>query len=139
MKALKKIKFIIEWIPVLWNNAYDYDYQSALNVLRYQLQRTRKHLHKHNSIIDNEEVVLQLDTVDSLFQKVSEDPEDEWSVHWNMYHNTDDLESLDSFNKPCPAGEEAHKEASDLGALRTERNWLKLWHYIYANMRNWWD
>ena len=53
IKIFRKIKRIIDYIPVLWDNE-DWDVSNLLNLIDYKVSRMAKYVRKNNYIIDEE-------------------------------------------------------------------------------------
>lgn len=121
-----------DFAPLLWQDN-DYDFNATLHIVRFKLRRLRKHLEDHSIIAHAEDHVAELARADVLLRNViEEDPDDEWSMHYNQWHIGKDL------NEDCGAKEECHKSCN-ASMDRMQRNWFKLWAYVANRARGWWD
>lgn len=122
-----------DWAPLLWHDE-DWDYAYLLRIMRFKVLRMRKHMEKRAIIAHAEDHTAEMAIADVLFRNVvEEDPDDEWSMHYNQWHI-----GL-KFNEHCKAPGAACRLALNYSAKRGRRNWKKLWRHLDRYMQGWWD
>lgn len=121
-----------DYAPLLWDDR-DWDFNGVLRLARFKLRRLRDHIDHHAYIAHREDVVAELAHMDVLLRNVVEDdPDDEWSMHFNQW----DLHTKGF--KDCKNQTE-HKQSLKQSWLRERRNWHRLWDYFEKHAQNWWD
>jgi hypothetical protein len=126
-----KIKRIIDWFPLLWKDQ-DWDYGYLLIILKHKLKRMRDCLNENNIIRDLEKTCKEIDQVIEAIDSYRDDPNDEWTIHWNLHHkNGRNL-------RDCPYPGACH-DASEASMKREQQNWSKIWALLDKYGRNFWD
>jgi hypothetical protein len=122
-------KKLYDYAPILWEDR-DFDHGYLLRMMRFKIRRMREHMEKHAIIAHAEDYVAEMALADVLLRNVQdEDPDDEWSLHWNQWHN----------KFKCSASKKVCNKALSDTHRRTERNWKRLWRHMDKYMRGWWD
>lgn len=126
------VKRVYDYLPLLWEDE-DYDFNATLRLMRFKLLRLRRHMEGHKIIAHAEDVVAELARTDVLLRNiVEEDPDDEWSLHWNQWHaGVTDLNDCKN-KREC-------RRANQASFKRNERNWHRLWRYLDKHARGFWD
>lgn len=120
------------YAPVIWEDR-DFDFIPFLKIIRLKLLRVRKVMENHSMAAHAEDRVAELAKADVLLRNVlEEDPDDEWSMHYNQWH----IGQRDGIN--CKVRRDCD-HALVASANRTERNWRRLWRHIEKYSRGWWD
>jgi len=121
------VKRIIDYAPILWNDR-DWDYSFLLRLLKFKLSRMETVCGSPKShAADWEQIKVELATAQLLISKIEDDPDDEWSLHWDQYH-------LSRCKDKCECD-----TARLLSEQRRIRNWHALWKYLDKHMPRWWD
>ncbi len=124
---LNRLKRIIEWVPILWNDE-DWDYAYLLKIIDYKLGRMKLSM-RDGHATDSPKRAHEISTAQFLLWNMDHDPDDEWDLWYNT-HAAEDLSD--------PMTKEKRK-ALKLSGERRERNWAAFWEFMSKNMRNWWD
>lgn len=122
---------IWDYAPLLWEDR-DWDYAYLLRMMRFKIQRMRKSMERNTVIANAEDYVAETAAIDVLLRNViDEDPDDEWSMHYDMCddHTT-------GFGA-CKNRLE-HGTAFSLSAAREKRNWKALWRHFDKYLLGWW-
>lgn len=126
------IRKMWDYAPILWEDM-DCDYIYLLRLMRFKIRRMRDLIGEDDFIAHTEDVVAEMAKADVLLRNVvDEDPDDEWSEHYNQFC------IYKKITDPC-GNEELHLKALRLTALRDKRNWLNLWKYLSKHAQGWWD
>ena len=105
---ISKIKNIIRWLPVLWND-YDWDHWFIYQILKTKLKHQSRHLKQNYDFVHSQRINLCI----RLIEKVQNEEYIDLSQPWTK-------ESMDhSFNK--------HKKARKLLFKLLEHNIEKWW------------
>lgn len=165
----RRIKRLIKWIPVIWNSYYDWDYRSAIDVFRYQLERIADMLEsdksisveaKHNATrictalrlmdkVYNEEYVMEyLTEVERIYGKstyefvpVNKKGEkiDITTTGENIYYRMDTVWERD-YTKDEIKQIDTHNNELFLKSLEKQKKAHRiLWAFIEHNIQHWWD
>lgn len=127
------LKRLYEYAPLLWEDN-DYDFNSVLHIMRFKFKRLRNHIERDGIGVHSEDRVAELARVDVLLRNVmDEDPDDEWSTHYNQWHTGK------AINEPCALGDTVCYKAIMASHKREVQNWTKLWKFIQDHMQGWWD
>jgi hypothetical protein len=123
---------VYDYLPFLWEDR-DWDFNCTLRLVRFKLRRLKGHLERHSILAHTEDRVAELAKVDVLLRNIlDEDPDDEWSQHYNQW----DIGTKSW--KECKNKRE-HYRSLRLTRRREERNWHRVWRYIDKYARGWWD
>jgi len=150
----KKCKRFIEFAPEIWNGN-DYDYQSAVDLFSYQLERLADELESKNPHVDTKHQVARIHATVEMIQKVYGEEYLERPLHImeRMYGECSfsfkPFEDTDSFEVELvwdrAVDEEHNKEINETyNAMMQhaykdhERAHATLWKYVEHNIRNWW-
>lgn len=125
------LKRVYEYAPILWDDR-DWDYAHLLILLKYKLRRMRPVIENGIGAHSNLRSI-EIHQAEVMIDNVFEDPDDEWSLHHDQWHQNKDL------NDPCPQSEEECHKALTASAERSERNWHTLWKYMDEHCQGWWD
>lgn len=145
----------MSFLPVIWKG-YDFDYMSAIELFKHQLNRTADFLESDSAYgLNSKKDASKIRTAIRLMDKVyDEEYLNEWTKDIKAKYGDDilDLEPMDS-SKPysgfleCkydnhPDSEKIKKEiSSQLMKSLDKHNRANriLWKYIGHNIQNWWD
>jgi hypothetical protein len=123
---------LYDYAPLLWEDR-DWDHAHLLRMMRFKINRMRHHMETHAIIAHAEDHVAEMAQAEVMLRNIDdEDPDDEWSMHWNQWHV-----SLKDFND-CkdPLGCQKALRATH---RRERRNWHGLWKHLDKYMQGWWD
>lgn len=128
-----RLRNIVAWLPILWHDE-DYDFTYTLRILRFKFKRLRQHMEQHTFIAHAEDVIAELAQADVYLRNVGdEDPDDEWSMHYDQWHTGLGI------NRPCGAGKKVCLKSLGDSAKRSRRNWRRVWRHIEKHAEGWWD
>lgn len=154
MRFFAKIRRVIEYLPIIWRTR-DFDYQYALDIFRYQLERTANFFESNKTYsADAKQYASRIRTAIKLMDKVyNEEYGTEYQDKLNAIYGQDALE----FQKVHKINGEIHcrfkfetwNNAKEIRAkfnqlfLESQKKQEKahriLWDFIAHNIRNWWD
>lgn len=132
MRYVRKVKKLIDWFPLIWKDE-DWDYAYLLTLIGYKLKRMRECIHSNDVIAHAENVANEILEAEIMIRNIADDPDDEWSLHYNQWHSC-----KSSVSEPCQAEGECRKTL-ELSAKRSEKNWHKLWKHLDKYSQGWWD
>lgn len=127
-----QIKHVVAWLPLLWKDR-DWDYGFLLEILKFKLQRMAVCIDRNDAITDKQEVCRQIYSVVNAIRDYEDDPDDEWTKHWEIYHK-----NLKQKLDDCVNHSECRK-ASNASAQREQRNWARIWTLLNKHGQNFWD
>jgi hypothetical protein len=152
-----RIKNIIKWIPILWNQ-FDWDYNYALEVFKFQLKKTSEYLNSDdartlsakfysgrintiiklmNKVYEDDYSMEYLDKVKALYPELSfktkfiETEKGNFSIKYE-FELSESEEVIDKVN----ASLDLHRK---LSYEKQEKAHRILWKLIERNIRNLWD
>ncbi len=129
---LKKIKKLIEWLPIIWKDE-DWDFAYLLILIKYKLSRMEKIIGSNKSFAAQwEDRKLELVKAQLLISNYQDDPVDEWILHFNRWHGPE------LGFKDCDNAKACHK-ANTASYKRERRNWASIWNHISKYGEGWWD
>lgn len=159
----RRVKRTIDFLPIIWNG-YDFDYGCALDLFRYQLERTADFLDSDRANnIDAKKISFRIKTATTLMQKVYND---EYEMEWMdqiqkefgptalnlksvlIKKDTPGLEELTghylykSEYEDWDNAEEIRERISVLSVQSREKQKKAeriLWQWINHNIKCWWD
>jgi hypothetical protein len=76
-----------QYAVFLWDDK-DYDWSFALSLFQFKLKRIRKHILKHDIIVDADKIGAEMQEVIDLIDKLSDenwgdkDYEEKWNLMW---------------------------------------------------------
>ncbi len=112
-RFFKKIKRVLDFLPIIWKG-YDYDHAHAIDLFKYQLERTADFLESDKAYRGSAKLQAQkIRTAINLINKVYEE---EYVKEW--------------YNNKITIQEAIKKQ---------ERAHQLLWKYIEHNIGEWWD
>jgi len=121
-----------EYAPLLWEDR-DYDHAHLLRMMRFKINRMRRHMEKHAIIAHAEDHVAEMAQMDVMLRNVEdEDPDDEWSMHWNQWHMH--LKNLNDCKDSVGC-----QKALRATSRRERRNWHAIWKHLDKYAGGWWD
>ena len=144
-QLIYKIKRIIDFIPILWKS-HDFDYVYSIDLFKYQLERTAKHIELHGVTEDKKHTINRIKTAIRLLDKV-----------YNEEYVNDYLDVIESKYgkgafKLTPSENNTYKIEIESEEIKKEIYQLTLnslakqnkahrilWNFIEWNIRNWWD
>ena len=155
----RKTKRLIEFTPIIWNS-YDWDYNYAIDLFIFQLERIAKSLESPNSYgVDSKQRAMRIRTAVKLMRKVYDDyyemeyfdeMEKKYGKHQFNFIQKDDDPTL--YTISTRYGEEGQYTEEKLIKIKEEENDLRLkaqkkqekaerilWELINHNLRWWWD
>lgn len=154
-RIFKKIKRIIDYIPILWNNE-DWDYEHLLELIEFKLRRMKKCIRQNNIIVENEIQEIEdgidrtLKAIDNYLYYIENfpmlDPEESYNIemYWkkNEDRNTSSMAYRFVDGKDVPEDHEFHKYNEKYIKrlyLWQQSNWNRIWNTIRDNSQKWWD
>lgn len=121
-----------EYAPLLWSDR-DYDFVHLLRIMRFKLRRMRTHTESYAILAHAKDVVAELAQADVMLRNlVDEDPDDEWSMHWNQWHMN--IKGLGDCKDPIGC-----RKARRATSRRERRNWHAIWSHLDKYAGRWWD
>jgi hypothetical protein len=152
-----KIKRVIDFLPIIWNG-HDYDSHYAIQLFKYQLQRTadmfdgnhaygehaqlnaqkiRTAIRLMDKIYDGEYENEYMDIIDNLYGK----------TEFNFLSNNDPPNTYRlEVRNPSAVDEKHQKEINDVRYRMSKVSMEKhnrahriLWKFIEHNIQRWWD
>lgn len=142
---------------LLWND-YDYDFGYSLTLLEYKLERTARHILKHNFITDAGEIFQEISHVRMLINQYQEGdflPElmeahnAKWGEMELFFVPAEAYPGLSEMHHRFPGHEYTEEQ---LKLERQERHdiyvaqgdaqhkcWEEIWSSINKNAQRWWD
>ena len=127
---IRKLIRLYQWLPVIWKDE-EWDYNYLLDIIKYKLSRMEKVIGSPRSFAAHwEQRRVELAQAQLLISKFHDDPDDEWTAHYNQYHTGEGLS--------CPA-ETTCRLSLSASHKRTERNWKAIWKHFEKCGRGWWD
>jgi len=150
----RRLLRLVEWLPVIWKGG-DYDYNYAIDVFKYQLERTANYISTNGHLENGAEVVLQIRTAVDLINKVYnngyideaeeqferqygsseifftdyDDDNFEINIWWESAINSEHNDEINEFYKAHMM--QAHN--------KEKRGKEVLWKYIHKHIDTWWD
>lgn len=112
MKYIRKIKNIITWLPVLWEDE-NFDYAFLLRVIEFKCDKIADHIQKHHLITDADKVAEELRQVRQLI-----------FAYEHVFDN----------DKPTK-----RKDWARLALKAEQAAWNAIWDHIKTHGRGWWD
>lgn len=150
----RRVRRLIEWLPVIWKGD-DYDYQYAINVFKYQLERTANFIETSGNLENSKLVVSQIRTATDLIDKTysegyMEEAEDQFERQYGQceisFHEYDDENFELSLWWPSAEDSVHNDEINQFHTAhmmaahnKTRRGKDILWRYINKNIETWWD
>ena len=150
------IRRVVEYTPVLWEDR-DFDYFYTLKMLRYKLERTRKHIVGHQIIADADKIGEQIQHAENLIKRLMNDQysiieEDAHELKWGkMEHDFIDWAGDEQFrewkahrtNATTPELQKQEREEQmviyDKAIAERQADWNKLWDHLKNTMMGYWD
>lgn len=137
------IKKSIQYSIVLWND-YDWDYTSILCILKYKIQRTRKHLETCSVHCSHENSIKKMKVVEHILQRLIDNDycSEEYDQHHEKYKWKDYLKKVE--NHTCylwDPPEEYRKESKrllDKSAKLEQHDWEQLFKLLNKHIKHWW-
>jgi hypothetical protein len=126
----KSVARLWVWLPVIWRDR-DYDYGFLLTLIDFKLSRMKPVIGSGYSV-HAQDYALQIEKARLLIRNIHEDPDDEFSAHYDQW------DGLGDNYEECDAHEE-HSAALVASMKRDRRNWHALWKHFNKYMRGWWD
>jgi len=159
----RRVKRTVEYLPIIWRG-YDFDYQYAIELFKYQLERTAEFLDSDRAYgMDAKKNSFRIKTAIALMQKVYDDEYgSEWVEQIQKEYGPTVLnftfEEIDENHPEFPefAGnsflkseyeywdnaKEVQRRISELiqiGQKKQEKAERILWQWINHNIKSWWD
>lgn len=153
IRFCKKIKKIIEWLPVLWRDE-DWDFEYMLDMLEYKLKRISNEIHKNNIIAKEaqREVFIGINQTLDHIKNYRNDTEAFKEIHGDFYIPIDyKHEKLPdgcyrmitiNENTRLPLTEEedeAYGKWLKESYIFQQREWDLIWDTIKKRGQGWWD
>lgn len=147
---------VIEYSPLLWRDR-DYDYRHILTLLKYKLERTRKHITEHQIIESADEVGEQIAHAEELLRRILNDDycKEEQAAHEAKWGETVDLShpsethpgfyewDMSRANVKTPYEKEQEKDEQmaiyERMELAKQLDMDELFIHIRKNIERWWD
>ena len=130
----RRIKTIIEWIPLLWNTR-DYDYRDAIEVFKYQLNRIADFLESDKALsLHADYYAKRTRTITRLMKKVYDE---DYAVEY-----IDKLEKICGGDDYCYNRKEVNQLEDKLfkeSREKQEKAHRILWELMQNNIQNLWD
>lgn len=131
MDVLRFVTRVWDYLPLLWEDR-DWDYVYLLRLLAFKLRRMRP-LVENGPGAHAKDRALEMARAEILLRNVvDEDPDDEWSFHYNQHHIGK------AWNQDCTNLEECKRSLAQT-QIRDRRNWKQLWRHFDKHMQGWWD
>jgi hypothetical protein len=127
--CLAFVKRVRDYAPILWNDN-DWDYAAIIALIEFKIKLLAPVVgagpgaHREDKFAEMAKALV-------LLRNISDDPDDEWDLHWHAYHNDTTFEECGD-KKAC-------SEASMASMKRCERNWHRVWKHFDKYMRGWWN
>lgn len=154
-RIFRKIKRIIDYIPILWNNE-DWDYEHLLELIEFKLKRIKKCIRQNDIIVEHEiqEIENSIDktlkAIDNYLYHIENftmlDPDELYNVemYWkkNEDRNTYSMTYKFIDGEDVPEDHEFHKYNEKYIKrlyLWQQANWNRIWNTIRDNSQKWWD
>ena len=155
-RKYRQIKRVIDFLPMIWKG-YDFDYSYAIDLFKYQLIRTEKHMCSPTSITVNaNERAKRIKTAIELLDKVydeeygSEYQEQMKSIYgdnvlkwWFEDTGKGDKSSYLKYEYEKWENKDEVKETFDKlfkqSQDKQKRAEKLVWEFISHNIRGWWD
>lgn len=143
-RFVDKIKNIIRWIPVLWDD-HDWDHAYLIRMMHAKIRNMRQYHEEAQFTGDWEETVKQLKIAEDCLYRLSED--DYNREAWDAYHKKWperewEKDKEGDFFTMAPLSDEQHKELTALfdEEERLRKQDLKTFADMFAtHVRDWWD
>lgn len=156
-RKYRQIRNVIRWMPIIWNQ-FDFDYRYAIDVFRFQLQKTADLLDSDNACTVDAKIRAQrIRTVIRLMDKVyDEEYACEYQQKLKDLYGEDVLEwrhiELPNGNYEIKNKYEMEEDADKVEEIdeihhklflesreKQERAHALLWKLIEKDIRTWWD
>ena len=157
-RFFNKIKRVIDFIPIVWSG-YDWDYNYAIDLFKYQLSRMSKHLESDDAhTVNAKEDAMRIRTAIKLMDRVFDDY---YSMEYLDYleekygkinYKFEPSEHEGLFEIKTYYGEEGKYSKEEMKKIKEEESKLFfesmkkqekaeriLWKLINHNIRGWWD
>ena len=119
----RRVKRTLDFLPMIWNG-YDFDYRYALDLFRYQLERTAEFLDSDRAYsVESKKNAFRIKTAVALMQKVYDE---EYGMEW-MDQIAEEYGS-NALDFKFVKIEEGHEELSEFRG-----------HYLYKSEYETWD
>ena len=155
MNVFRKIKRIIDYIPILWNNE-DWDYEHLLELIEFKLKRIKKYIRQNNIIVENEIQEIEngidktLKAIDNYLYHIENfpmlDPDELYNVemYWKKNEDRDTYSMAYKHigGEDVPEDHEFHKYNEKYIKrlyLWQQANWNRIWNTMRDNSQKWWD
>lgn len=145
LRVCRKIKNIVRWIPILWNDV-DWDYSSLYLLVRSKIRFMRQHQLECGNHTDCEEVAGQMKIAEDALSRLIEDDyaKAEWDAHISKFPRSKPewIDLPDGMKQMAPVSQEHHDSVRSI-TDKEERDYradLDLFSKTFSeHVRKWWD
>ena len=147
---------VIEYSPILWRDR-DFDYRYILELLKYKLERTRKHITEHQIIQAADEVGAEIAHAEELLRRILKDDycteeQDAHDLKWgeivDLSHPSEDhpgyyewdMRRENATTQELEDQENTEqREIYERKELARELDMDELFVYMRKHVERWWD
>lgn len=146
-RIFKKIKNIIRWIPVIWNDE-DWDFSHLLDILHFKLENMQKYFQSSNYIDDSEKnkIVDELTAALHYLEEIIDDKceMDIMQEYYDLYTEYPKISLIytDGMYKLKELSDEQakiFKEYNQKAFLSKKHNKNMFFKILMENYEGWWD
>jgi len=156
-RFFKKLKRVIDFLPIIWNG-HDFDYHYAIQLFKYQLQRTADMFDSRDAVaLDSKINAQKIRTAIRLMDKVYEDEyvNEYMDIIDQVYGKTEwhftPVEGREgsvrvTMTNPMAVDDQHQEEINrtryfmaQVSRDKHDRAHKLLWDFIEHNVQRWWD
>jgi hypothetical protein len=156
-RFFKKLKRVIDFLPIIWNG-HDFDYHYAIQLFKYQLQRTADMFDSRDAVaLDSKMNAQKIRTAIRLMDKVYEDEyvNEYMDIIDQVYGKTEwhftPVEGREgsvrvTMTNPMAVNEEHQQQIdrtryllAEVSRDKHDRAHKLLWDFVEHNIQRWWD
>jgi hypothetical protein len=155
-RKYRQVKRVLEFLPIIWRG-YDFDYRYAIDLFKYQLERTADFMESHKAMtVDANIRAKRIRTAIELLERVYDDEygcEYQQRIKWIYGDNVldwnfedtgdDDGSSYLKYEYEKWENRDEVKEEFDRLFKQSQNKQKRaeklVWEFISHNIRGWWD